>query len=514
MKNTKTSKIKGKIKTIETLVQKFEGHRRRGKRLVLCHGCFDLLHIGHIRHFERAKEHGDVLAVTITPDRYVDKGIGRPAFNENIRAEALASLDVVDYVAINQWPTAEETLRMLRPDFYAKGSEFKAPNSDYTGKIDREVAVVEEIGAHLVYTEDVVFSSSNLINRFLSNRSQELHEYLEVFTKRYSIKDIHAHLDKLSDLKVLVLGDTILDDYCYCEAIGKSSKDPVLAVNFKTNDLFVGGVLAVANHVAGYVDDVKLMTVIGEKDSHEDFIRSKLDQKIQPQFLVQDGAPTLIKRRILDGYSYNKLLEIYIMDDSGLPPAKNEEFCRLLAEYVPTYDLVIVADFGHGAISDQVVQTLCRHARFLAVNTQANAGNRGFHTISRYPRADFVSLAEHEVRLDTREMTKPLRPIMQDLADRLGTKALVVTRGQRGALILDHEGGFVSTPSLATNVVDRVGAGDAFFAITALASAKGVPSELLGMIGNAVGALAVGVIGNKKPINKMDVKKFITALLK
>ena len=115
-----------------------------GKKVVHCHGVFDLLHIGHIRHFEQAKCMGDTLVVTITPDRFVDKGPHRPAFTETLRAEAVASLDSVDFVAVNNWPTAEETLRLLRPDFYVKGSEFRNTQSDITGKIAKEEKIVRK----------------------------------------------------------------------------------------------------------------------------------------------------------------------------------------------------------------------------------------------------------------------------------------------------------------------------------------------------------------------------------
>ena len=159
----------GKIKTIEELTEVLASHRAESKKIVHCHGVFDLLHIGHIRYFEQAQGMGDVLVVTVTPDQYVDKGPHRPAFNEILRAEAVASLSCVDYVAINKWPTAEETLRFLRPDVYVKGSEFKNMASDMTGKIAREEKVVREIGGTLAFAEDIVFSSTNLINRYVSN---------------------------------------------------------------------------------------------------------------------------------------------------------------------------------------------------------------------------------------------------------------------------------------------------------------------------------------------------------
>ena len=127
-----------KIKGLEELAGLLRDEQAKDRKVTLCHGVFDLLHIGHIRHFEQARKFGDVLAVTTTPDQFVNKGFGRPAFNERLRAEALAALSCVDYVAINQWPTAVETIRLLRPDYYVKGSDYAHAADDRTGGITLE----------------------------------------------------------------------------------------------------------------------------------------------------------------------------------------------------------------------------------------------------------------------------------------------------------------------------------------------------------------------------------------
>jgi rfaE bifunctional protein kinase chain/domain/rfaE bifunctional protein nucleotidyltransferase chain/domain len=503
-----------KILALEQIAEIVQDLKSSGKKIVHCHGVFDLLHIGHIRYFEQARRMGDILVVTVTPDRYVDKGPHRPAFTEALRAEAISSLSSVDFVAINKWPTAEETLRLLRPDVYVKGSEFKKTASDMTGKIGREKQVVREIGAEIAFTEDIVFSSTNLINRYLSNLPDEIEEYLGLFRQRHNLDEILQIIEMMASLNVLVIGDTILDEYQYCEAIGKSSKDPILAVKYQSQDMFAGGVLAVANHVANFAGKVQLVTILGEQASYEDFIRSQLLPNVTPHFTFQPGAPTLIKRRFVDGYSFNKLFEMYVIDDSGLPPEKDREVGQWLRKQLPNYDVVIVADYGHGAVSEEMVQTLCCGARFLAVNTQANSGNRGFHTITRYPHADHVCIAEHEIRLETRSRNGGVRPLMEPLAKKLGTSRFVVTRGRKGSVVLGDQNGFVDIPAFAQNVVDRVGAGDSFLAVTALAAALGVSEEVLGFIGNVVGGLAVEILGNKKPIDKMSVQKYITSLMK
>jgi rfaE bifunctional protein nucleotidyltransferase chain/domain len=154
-----------KILKLKELAEKLQNLKSEGKKIVHCHGCFDLMHPGHIKHFQAAKKMGDILIVTITPDIYIDKGPGRPVFNENLRAESIAALECIDYVAINRWSTAEETLRLLRPDVYVKGQEFENLE-DKTGKIQKEFEVVREIGSEIRFTYEIVFSSTKLLNQY------------------------------------------------------------------------------------------------------------------------------------------------------------------------------------------------------------------------------------------------------------------------------------------------------------------------------------------------------------
>lgn len=159
----------GKLIEMELLARELKVLKEAGKKIVHCHGCFDLMHPGHIKYFQAAKKMGDILAVTVTPDIYVDKGPSRPVFNQGLRAEFIAALGCVDYVAINKWPTAEETLRFLRPDIYVKGQEFENLE-DKTGKIQKEIAVVREIGAEMRFTHEIVFSSTTLLEKYFKKK--------------------------------------------------------------------------------------------------------------------------------------------------------------------------------------------------------------------------------------------------------------------------------------------------------------------------------------------------------
>jgi len=160
-----------KIFKLDKLAEKLRELKSQGQKIVHCHGCFDLMHPGHIKHFQAAKKMGDVLVVTISPDEYIDKGPDRPVFHQNLRAEFIAALECVDYVAINKWPTAEETLRLLKPDYYAKGQEFENLE-DKTGKLQKEYKVLQEIGSEMRFTYEIVFSSTKLLNKYFLNKKE------------------------------------------------------------------------------------------------------------------------------------------------------------------------------------------------------------------------------------------------------------------------------------------------------------------------------------------------------
>jgi rfaE bifunctional protein kinase chain/domain/rfaE bifunctional protein nucleotidyltransferase chain/domain len=507
-------KTNNKIKPIDDLAQALAALKASGKKVVHCHGVFDLLHIGHIKHLEAARTHGDILVVTLTPDRFVNKGPHRPAFPERLRAEALASLACVDFVGINEWPTAVETIERLRPDFYVKGVVRESGKRDHTDAIDREANAVKAGGGQLVLTDEETFSASTLINRFMDVFSPETKSFLEQFRARHEPEEIVGYLQAIRKLKVLIVGETIIDEYQFCSVMGKSGKEPVLAALHNRTEQYAGGVLAIANHISNFCDNVALVSSLGQVNSCEEFICSKLNSNIATHFVHVPGAPTIIKRRFLEEYLSAKLFEIYVMRSEGLPTATEDQLLEKLDALLPQYDVVIVADYGHGLMTERAMQFIAKKSQFLAVNTQVNAGNRGFNLISKYPRADFISLGEPEVRLDARQMNADVRGLTEALARKIGTRLVLVTRGSSGCLIHDRDQGFFQVPAFAIRVVDRVGAGDAVLGLTAPCAAMGVPPQALGFIANVVGAEACTIMGHRSSIEPTSLFRHITSLMK
>ena len=501
-----------KVKTFAELAGLLEELRNgSAPRVVYCHGVFDLLHIGHIRYLQRARALGDVLVVTVTRDEFVNKGPHRPAFGDQLRLDALAALDCIDYVAINEWPTATEALRQLKPSVYAKGAEFRDRK---TPELVMEEQAAAEVGTAVEFIEDITSSSSSLINRYLSPFDDEASGYLQRFREQQQPAEVLGWLDRAKDLKVLVVGETIIDEYYMCSAIGQSAKAPILESRYESHERFAGGAVAVANHLAPFCHNVHLVSMLGTQNTEEEWIRSHLREQVTPRFHYKENSPTITKRSYREAYFGVPLFAINFLNDQPQSDAEDLLLCSLLEESLEGYDLVIVADYGHQMLTQRARQLLCDKARLLALNTQSNAANAGFHLVSKYSRADFVSLSERELQLECRTTGGDLQGHLQEVGQRLYATTVTVTLGKRGCLSYNRRTGFHATPSLAANIVDRIGAGDAFHAVASLCAAVDAPLDVLGFLGNVAGAEAVAMVGNSRSIEALAFRRHVESLFK
>jgi len=202
------------------------------------------------------------------------------------------------------------------------------------------------------------------------------------------------------------------------------------------------------------------------------------------------------------------------MNDCPIEEKLENEIARYLEGIISKYDLVIVSDFGHGLLERKLVKLITDNAKFLALNAQTNSANSGFNFVTKYPRSDYISVDEPEIRLAAHDKHRDMKQLMKDMLERLNCKNLMVTRGHEGSVDIDIKAGIHETPAFASKVVDRVGAGDALYAFTAPLMANNAPQDLTSFIGNAVGALKVQIVCNRAPVDVVDLMKFITRLLK
>ena len=501
--------------TIHELGELGERLRSEGLRIVLAHGVFDVLHVGHLRHLREARSWGDVLVVSVTDDPFVNKGPDRPHFTAAFRGEMLNALELVDYVVINPAPTSEPVLRKLKPSVYAKGQEYADADKDVTGNIERERTIVNSYGGEVRYTEDITFSSSSLINAYFAPHNEEARQYLSEFRQRHSLEEMLERIDGLRDLRVLILGDVIIDEYRYVTAMGRSAKESVLAVKYESKEQFAGGVVAAANHLAGFCKHVELVSSLGTEKSFESFVLESLRPNIKMDYVWRPDTATTRKIRYVDRSYLRKLHEVYHFDDRPLPEPVQTLFDSKVEERLQDVDLVIVTDFGHGLIADSTIKLLAKKAPFLAVNCQTNAANRGYNLVTKYSRADFVCVDRPEAQLASGNRYAPLQEVIeQHLAEPLRCPRIIVTNGKEGCVGFQADSGFNAVPAFTQTVVDTVGAGDAFFVVTAPYVYKYGDVASACFVGNAVGALKVGIVGHRKSVDRSNLHKYITALMK
>lgn len=503
-----------KIKNLAELADLCAALRRQGKVIVHCHGVFDLLHPGHLKHFASARRQGDVLVVTVTADRFVKRGPGRPLFRERLRAASLAALEAVDFVAIDASPTAVSSIKQLKPHVYAKGPDYRDARRDVTGKIIDEERAVRSVGGRLYISDDETYSSTSLINNYLDVFPDGTRRYLADLARRFPYEAISEALGRVNELRVLVIGDAVIDQYDYCSQMGKSGKEPLVVSKHVSAESFAGGALATANHAASISAKVELLCVLGRKDSWREFIEDRLAAAVKPTFFFRHDAGTTIKKRYVSTSRNQKLFEIYFMNDDPIDRAVERRVMAWFKQRWRAFDLVIVNDFGHGFITARIIDTVCRLARKLAINVQTNSANAGFNLVTKYPRADFVCVDEVELRYAAHDRLSDLRAVARRIQRQLRSQLIVTTRGHEGSLTLSQRGGFIATPAFASQVIDPVGAGDAFFAFAAPCYAAGLPVPLVPFIGNVAGSLATQIVGNREAVQLPDALKFIARLLK
>lgn len=504
-----------KIKGLEELQEIVNRLKLAGKKIVHCHGVFDLIHMGHIRHFQEAKTFGDILIVTITPDEFVNKGPNRPAFTSTLRLEALASLEMIDYVAENKWEVAVKTIEYIKPDIYCKGPDYKNYTDDITGKIDEEGQAIRTIGGEIRFTDDITFSSSSLLNEFgdVYNNSQK--SFIQKMFKNQNYDKIISQIDELKNLKVLIIGETIIDQYVFCEALGKSGKEPVLVLRDLEMEQYAGGASAIARHLSDFCESISLLSMLGQKSEFKDYILDTLPENIETYFILKSNSPTITKKRYVDHISKSKSLGVYSINDSQLNEKNNNELLSYLKDLVPKHDLIIISDYGHGFISKKIARYISKQSVYTTLNAQINAANIGYHTMNNYNGIDCAIINETELRHELRDREGSVENLMKDLASNLNTNNLVVTQGSDGATLYQkNDDKYYYCPAFASKVVDKIGSGDAMLALLSCSLRNGLNADLSLFLGSLAAAQSVESIGNSIPVNKTKLLKTFSHAIK
>lgn len=486
----------------------------KGYKIGLCHGVFDIIHAGHISHFEEVKKKCDYLIVTITVDKYVNKGPNRPVNNHYFRAKVLESIKFIDSVGINYTYDAVESIRKIKPNFYFKGKDYKDKN-DVTNRLLKEKRITELNGGKLIFTESPLKSSTEIINKSFSYIfDSKLKKFLVNKNKEKLLSNCINQLEKIKKLNVLIIGDSIIDQYDVVKPLNKPLKESILASRYLNSNIFLGGVFAAATNLSQFNNNITLCTVIGGDKDIRNKIK-KIPKNIKKQIYVENNKHTTRKQRFVDDAYNKKLNEIYYMEDAFLSKKNSKKICDYLNKNLKRFDVVILLDYGHGFINKQIYNILSKKTKFLAINCQTNSANLGFNLITKYQKSDYICVDEPELRLAASNNYDKIEKIVkEELIKKIKCKNITITRGRNGSFSFNNSK-VLNIPALISNkVVDTIGAGDVFLVITSLLYSIKSDQLTTNLIGNIAGALKVDIVGHSKSISNSNFYSILKHILK
>jgi len=491
-------------------------NKYKNKKIVLCHGVFDLLHIGHINYFNSAKKLGHILVVSVTDDQFVNKGPGRPAFKIKNRLGFLKEINCINYACISRAPTAEKVIKSLKPNFYCKGEDYSSNKIKFDNNLKKEISAVKSFKGRFKVIKQPSFSSSKIIN---DNSYQDLDsknkKFVEEIRKKYSLNQIHDEIIKISNKKILIIGETIIDNYITTDAIGKSGKEPVMVVKKKKQIKFLGGVGYIANLCSSFVKETKIISFLGEKKEEKNFVIKNLNKKIKYNFLLKKNSPTIIKTRYLDDYRKSKILGVYDLNDDRISKKEENNFLNILKTSIKKYDIIVVADYGHGIITKKIRKIINGSSKKLFLNTQINSFNRGYHTVYKYKKINSLIINESELRYELKNKHSTILDLAKQLKKRISVENIIVTQGKAGSILINCRNWFsIICPAFSDNTTDTVGAGDTFFALSALCIGSKVDSKLGLLAASLAASFSTNQIGNLTTFNTKILTKQLNHILK
>ena len=515
-----SARARAKIVTLPELLARRQAARKAGRKVVQCHGCFDIVHPGHIRHLRQAKGSGDILLVTITGDESWTKRAGAPLIPQELRAENLAELDCVDWVCIEPRPTAVELLAEVQPDVYVKGREYEQNNDP---RFAAERAAVEAGGGRVVFSSgEVIFSSTALISA-LERSIDPYHARLRQLLAREDVQasTLAGLIAGFRGQRVLVVGETILDTYILCDQPEVASESPVMTLRPLERRQYDGGAAIIARHLAAMGARPTLLTGLPEHAETE-ALRERLAADGIELAGVPMGQALAEKQRYLVGAQ--KVMKVNNLRPLALDAAVQDELVKLARKTAKGFDGAIVVDFGNGLLSAKLVERLAAALR-PAVRVLAGDVSGRRQSLTAMKGFDLLTPSEREAREALGVFEESLPAVAWGLLHASGAKGTLVTLGSDGLIAFDRLPGAEAggggddpfrsrvrgehVPALSGVPIDPLGCGDALLSAATLALCAGGSLVAAALIGSVAAACEAQRLGNI-PVTATELRQGVS----
>jgi|TARA_B100001971_G_scaffold213956_1_gene249034 rfaE bifunctional protein nucleotidyltransferase chain/domain len=483
-------------------VKTFFSKIKKKKTVIHCHGVFDLVHPGHIRHFAHCRSKADVLVVSLTPDIYIKKGKYRPLIPEKMRAGNLAALEMVDFVIIDKNKFPYQLLNLIKPNYFAKGMEYFLQKNILT---EKEKKIVEKNGGKMIFSPgDYVMSSTKLINESkIDLKYEKLKVLMDV--ENINFKDLKKILNSLNKINVHIIGDTIIDTNHYCEAIGGLHKTPTLSIVKKRSQDYLGGAAIVAAHFKSFTKNVSLTTAFGN-DKKGKFAKKEINKlKIKLNQISEFGRDTTNKNSYI--VDKHKLLKVDEVNNSSILNSTIEKISKIIKK--EKNKIIVCSDFRHGIFNKQTVSIFLKSINKSCFKVADSQVASRWGNITDFQNFDLITPTEREARYSLFEQDLPIRAISNVLLKKSNPKNLILKLGSRGLISLNRKrNDYIVLDPFVNNLIDSNGAGDALLAYSA--ASLYVTNSLI--ISSIIGLLAASCKCEKEgniAVKKQDIEKKI-----
>ncbi len=471
-----------------------------GSSIVFVPGNFNILHPGHLRLLRFAAESGDCLVVGVTSDDFPDT-----LLPEAIRLEAIQETTWVDHAFIMRDPSAQ-IVEWLRPEIVVKGKE-------HEGRDNPETAVLQKYGGRLAFCSgDIGFSSFDLLRKQIKEVSATGIHIPSNFLERHGsgLHRLPTLFESFTSVKVCVIGDTIIDEYIDCEALGMSQEDPTIVVSPLMRETFVGGAAIVAAHAKRLGAEVSFFSVLGQ-DEPASFVRQRLMQEgVKATFYVEPERPTTLKQRFRA--AGKTLLRVNHLRQHAISNETSQRMLKDLQECIEGCDVVIFSDFSYGCLPQSMVDVLTRHCTDKGIAMVADSQSSSqIGDVSRFMGMKLITPTEREARIALKDYDSGLAVLAQNLCHKCNAQNVVITLGAEGILMYSAEAGSSifhtdKLPALNSSPKDVAGAGDSLLTAAALTLIAGGSLWESAFLGSLAAACQVSRTGNI-PVSIEDLRQ-------
>ena len=481
--------------------------------MVLCQGHFNTVHPGHLRFLEYAKKQGDCLIVAVQGYNHLEEINKKNFFDEYDRARGVASLQKVDKVIIFNEISFLDVIKAVEPNIYVKGEEF----SDKIDLIKDEIELVEKLNGKVVFNSgNIKYSTNDLLNDNFLNLSQKKLQKFKEAIKRQQIQPekLKNYIESFKNLNILVIGDTIVDEYIACDALGMSSEAPVINIKEVEKKDFVGGAAVVSRHIKSLGANCHFVSVIGN-DEPGNIVKKELSHEgITANLIYDNERQTTFKMRYMVGNQ--KLLRVSRLQEHHINSKIENQIIDYINLIADNIDGIVISDFSYGVITPNLIKNISKIAELKNIRLFGDSQSSSqIGDILKFNNFDLITPTEREARIALGDKYSGLEKIGTTLVEKLNLKNLVLTLGENGFISyqnnFEKEDKFLQTQhfnALNVNPIDVMGAGDSLLSGLVLGLCSGASLMEASVISAGIAYIAVSKVGNI-PVNQEELVQWI-----